>query len=176
MNTSDQSLFPIDSAFKRRWAWDYVKITDGKKGWTIQGADYSCDWWKFIQEINKKIATATSSDDKKLGYYFCKAKNNTTCIDEKLFVSKVIFYLWNDVFKDNDNSIFKVTESRGEPSFDDFYQEKNGEIVPNSSAVKQFLINVVGDANVSALQPQNGESEQNTQPVEQESATPQPTE
>lgn len=176
MNTSDQSLFPIDSAFKRRWAWDYVKITDGKKDWTIQGADYSCDWWKFIQEINKKIATATSSDDKKLGYYFCKAKNNTTCIDEKLFVSKVIFYLWNDVFKDNDNSIFKVTESSGEPSFDDFYQEKNGEIVPNSSAVKQFLINVVGDANVSALQPQNGESEQNTQPVEQESATPQPTE
>ena len=176
MNTSDQSLFPIDSAFKRRWAWDYVKITDGKKGWTIQGADYSCDWWKFIQEINKKIATATSSDDKKLGYYFCKAKNNTTCIDEKLFVSKVIFYLWNDVFKDNDNSIFKVTESSGEPSFDDFYQEKNGEIVPNSSAVKQFLINVVGDANVSALQPQYGESEQNTQPVEQESATPQPTE
>jgi len=176
MNTSDQSLFPIDSAFKRRWAWDYVKITDGKKGWTIQGADYSCDWWKFIQEINKKIATATSSDDKKLGYYFCKAKNNTTCIDEKLFVSKVIFYLWNDVFKDNDNSIFKVTESSGEPSFDDFYQEKNDEIVPNSSAVKQFLINVVGDANVSALQPQNDESEQNTQPVEQESATPQPTE
>ena len=175
MNTSDQSLFPIDSAFKRRWAWDYVKITDGKKGWTIQGADYSCDWWKFIQEINKKIATATSSDDKKLGYYFCKAKNNTTCIDEKLFVSKVIFYLWNDVFKDNDNSIFKVTESSGEPSFDDFYIEKNGEIVPNSSAVKQFLINVVGDANVSALQPQNDESDQNTQPVEQESAT-QPTE
>ena len=176
MNTSDQSLFPIDSAYKRRWAWDYLKITDGKKGWTIQGADYSCDWWKFIQEINKKIATATSSDDKKLGYYFCKAKNNTTCIDEKLFVSKVIFYLWNDVFKDNDNSIFKVTESSGEPSFDDFYQEKNGEIVPNSYAVKQFLINVVGDANVSALQPQNDESEQNTQPVEQESATPQPTE
>lgn len=176
MNTSDQSLFPIDSAFKRRWAWDYVKITDGKKSWTIQGADYSCDWWKFIQEINKKIATATSSDDKKLGYYFCKAKNNTTCIDEKLFVSKVIFYLWNDVFKDNDNSIFKVTESSGEPSFDDFYQDKNGEIVPNSSAVKQFLINVVGDANVSALQPQKDESDQNTQPVEQESATPQPTE
>lgn len=175
MNTSDQSLFPIDSAFKRRWAWDYVKITDGKKGWMIQGADYSCDWWTFIQEINKKIATATSTDDKKLGYYFCKAKNNTTCIDEKLFVSKVIFYLWNDVFKDNDNSIFKVTESSGEPSFDDFYKEKNGEIVPNSCAVKQFLINVVGEGNVSAVQTQTDETEQNTQPVEQESAT-QPTE
>lgn len=166
MNTSDQSLFPIDSAFKRRWAWDYVKITDGKKGWKIQGTDYSCDWWKFIQEINKKIATATSSDDKKLGYYFCKAKNNTTCIDEKLFVSKVIFYLWNDVFKDNDNTIFKVKESKDEPSFDDFFMEDNGEIVPNPSAVKQFLINVVGAENVLDVQQQNGDINPITQPSE----------
>ena len=172
MNTSDQSLFPIDSAFKRRWAWKYVKITDGKKGWTIQGADYSCDWWTFIQEINKKIATATSSDDKKLGYYFCKAKNNTTCIDEKLFVSKVIFYLWNDVFKDNDNTIFKVTESNDEPSFDDFFMEdNNGGIVPNSSAVKQFLINVAGEKNVSAVPSDTDETEQTVQLSEQDSAT-----
>lgn len=169
MNTSDQSLFPIDSAFKRRWAWDYVKITDGKKDWMIQGKDYSCDWWMFIQEINKKIATATSSDDKKLGYYFCKAKNNTTRIDEKIFVSKVIFYLWNDVFKDNDNTIFKVSESSGEPSFDDFYEEINGEIVPNSSAVKKFLINVVGVENVYTIQSQIEETELTDQVVEQDS-------
>lgn len=176
MNTSDQSLFPIDSAFKRRWAWDYVKITNGNKGWSIKGNDYSCDWWLFIQEINKKIHLATSSDDKKLGYYFCKAKNNTTFIDEKLFVSKVIFYLWNDVFKDNDHAIFKVIESKDEPSFDDFYEEKeNGEIVPNSSAVKQFLINVVEEENISVIKSQNNGTEQNTQPVEENSDT-QPTE
>ena len=169
MNTRDPSLFPIDSAFKRRWAWYYVKITDGKKDWMIQGKDYSCDWWTFIQEINKKIATATSSDDKKLGYYFCKAKNNTTRIDEKIFVSKVIFYLWNDVFKDNDNTIFKVSESSGEPSFDDFYEEINGEIVPNSSAVKKFLINVVGVENVYTVQSQIEETELTDQVVEQDS-------
>lgn len=72
MNTSDQSLFPIDSAFKRRWDWRYVKITDAGKGWKIQcGGEYS-DWWAFVTEINKKIAKETSSDDKKLGYFFCK--------------------------------------------------------------------------------------------------------
>lgn len=172
MNTSDQSLFPIDSAFKRRWAWDYVKIIDGKKGWMIQGADYSCDWWTFIQEINKKIATATSSDDKKLGYFFCKAKKDETIIDEKTFVSKVIFYLWNDVFKDNDNSIFKVTETNGEPSFDDFYMENEvGEIVTDSSSVKKFLINVVGDKNVVITNLQSVGENQDIRPSEQESST-----
>ena len=170
MNTSDQSLFPIDSAFKRRWAWDYVKITDGKKGWKIQGDGYSCDWWTFIQEVNEKIHEATSSDDKKLGYYFCKAKDGT--IDEKLFVSKVIFYLWNDVFKDNDNTIFKVTESSDEPSFDDFYMEnEDGEIVTNPSAVKQFLANVVEEKNVTTDQSQTDEAEQSAQPVDRDSET-----
>lgn len=171
MNTSDQSLFPIDSAFKRRWTWDYVKITDGKKEWKIKGHGYSCDWWTFIREINKKIASATSSDDKKLGYYFCKANNNTAFIDEKLFVSKVIFYLWNDVFKDNDNTIFKVTESGDEPSFDDFYLEQNGEIVPNSSAIKQFITNVVGKENVTEEPSKDKEMNQTAQPVEQDIPT-----
>lgn len=168
MNTSDQSLFPIDSAFKRRWAWDYVKITDGKKGWIIKGKNYSCDWWTFVQEINKKIASATSSDDKKLGYFFCKAKNGNIVIDEYTFVSKVIFYLWNDVFKDNDTSIFKVTESSGEPSFDDFYKEENGKIVTDSLSVKNFLANVVSEKNVTVTQTQNSDGEQEALPEEEQ--------
>ena len=72
MNTSDQSLFPIDSAFKRRWDWNFIKIADAKKGWMIKCGSEACDWWKFVQEINKVIAIETNSDDKKLGYFFCK--------------------------------------------------------------------------------------------------------
>lgn len=168
MNTSDQSLFPIDSAFKRRWDWKYIKISNGFKknqdgefifdqegkrielGWTITGADYKCDWWKFIEEINKKISSATSSDDKKLGYFFCKPLKKTVIINEESFVGKVIFYLWNDVFKDNDNSIFNVDSEQKEPSFDAFYieDEDTGRTKPNTSAIKKFLINVVGEKNV----------------------------
>lgn len=96
MNTSDQSLFPIDSAFKRRWDWRYVPISDGKKGWKIEANGKQYDWWQFLQAVNEHITT--NSEDKKLGYYFCKAKDGV--IDAETFVGKVVFYLWNDVFKD----------------------------------------------------------------------------
>ena len=98
MNTSDQSLFPIDSAFKRRWDWQYMPISDGKKGWQIEANSKRYDWWQFLQKMNDKIGSTTNSEDKKLGYFFCKAKNGV--IDAETFVGKVVFYIWNDVFKD----------------------------------------------------------------------------
>lgn len=98
MNTSDQSLFPIDSAFKRRWDWQYVPIHDGRKGWQIEADGKHYDWWQFVDAMNDKIGTATYSEDKKLGYFFCKAKDGV--IDAETFVGKVVFYIWNDVFKD----------------------------------------------------------------------------
>lgn len=105
MNTSDQSLFPIDSAFKRRWDWKYVPIREGRDketnaplNWYINTGDKQYKWWSFISKVNELIGSLTNSEDKKLGYFFCKAKDGE--IDADLFVSKVIFYLWNDVFKD----------------------------------------------------------------------------
>ena len=144
MNTSDQSLFPIDSAFKRRWDWRYVKITDAGKAWKIKCGTEYCDWWTFVEEINKKIAKETSSDDKKLGYFFCKAKDGVITVDK--FVSKVLFYLWNDVFKDGDISLFKVSdEPEAEICFDAFYDSDNK---VNIEAIRTFLVSVVGEENI----------------------------
>ena len=120
MNTSDQSLFPIDSAFKRRWDWQYMPISDGKKGWQIEANGKRYDWWHFLQKMNDKIGSTTNSEDKKLGYFFCKAKNNV--IDAETFVGKVVFYIWNDVFKDfaeEAGDLFKDME--GFLSFNNFY-------------------------------------------------------
>ena len=108
MNTSDQSLFPIDSAFKRRWEWKFMPIAEGKDkntgdklNWKIAvDGDHKYDWWKFIQQMNRVVGKATSSEDKKMGYFFCIADNKGE-IGVETFVSKVVFYLWNDVFKDN---------------------------------------------------------------------------
>lgn len=146
MNTSDQSLFPIDSAFKRRWDWRYVKIADAGKGWKIRCGNENCDWWTFVEEINKKIAKETSSDDKKLGYFFCKPPKDSDTITEDKFVGKVLFYLWNDVFKDGDISLFKVSdEPEAEICFDTFYGSDNK---VNIEAIRTFLVGIVGEENI----------------------------
>lgn len=147
MNTSDQSLFPIDSAFKRRWDWRYVKIADAGKGWKIKCGTEYCDWWTFVEEINKKIAKEISSDDKKLGYFFCKPDKNGNTISEDKFVGKVLFYLWNDVFKDGDTSLFKVGEYTEEATFEAFYNDDN---TVNIEAIRKFLVAVVGDNNIKS--------------------------
>ena len=142
MNTSDQSLFPIDSAFKRRWDWQYVPISDAGKNWVVRvnGSDYS--WCNFLEEINQRIYKATYSEDKKLGYFFCKADNDGV-IDADKFVSKVVFYLWNDVFKDMEfeGDAFKDGEN-GKLSFDKFYKVEAGKTKVVSDKVELFLKNL----------------------------------
>lgn len=148
MNTSDQSLFPIDSAFKRRWDWKYVPIREGRDketnaplNWYINTGDKQYKWWSFISKVNELIGSLTNSEDKKLGYFFCKAKDGE--IDADLFVSKVIFYLWNDVFKDYgfDDKDFQDEEGKI-LSFDRFYQDKNGKTNVDIASVEQFLENL----------------------------------
>lgn len=149
MNTSDQSLFPIDSAFKRRWDWRYVKIADAGKRWKIKCGNECCDWWKFVEEINKRIAKETNSDDKKLGYFFCKPVKDSNVIAEDKFVGKVLFYLWNDVFKDGDISLFKVSDDENaEICFDAFYDNDNN---VNVKAIRNFLAGVVGEENIKPI-------------------------
>lgn len=141
MNTSDQSLFPIDSAFKRRWDWTYMPISNAGKRWMIEIDGNRYDWWQFLEKINEKIGSTTNSEDKKLGYFFCKAQNGV--ISAKTFVGKVIFYLWNDVFKDYEfgDAIFD-DEDGSKLTFDKFYTSEGikSEIVEKKVAI--FLKNL----------------------------------
>ncbi len=143
MNTSDQSLFPIDSAFKRRWDWKYVRIDNAGKGWKIQAQGKLYDWWDFLEKINTHIGETTSSEDKKLGYFFCKTADGI--ISAETFVSKVIFYLWNDVFKDYEfeGDIFVDEDKTSKLSFDKFYiTDAVGQTVVNEAKVVVFLTNL----------------------------------
>ena len=139
MNTSDQSLFPIDSAFKRRWDWKYIKIADAHKNWQIKIVTMTYDWWQFVQAINYFVFDATQSEDKNLGYFFAKAKDSI--INAETFVSKVIFYLYTDVFKDYGFSgdIFKGAND-DEMTFQSFY---NADCSPCESQIIRFIENVM---------------------------------
>lgn len=164
MNTSDQSLFPIDSAFKRRWEWKYTRIAQGKKEdgtlehWKLEN---DTDWWDFLKKINAIIDDMTQSADKQLGYYFCKPDKENDTISYARFVNKVLFYLWNDIFKtfstDEYEQLFKIkrlkTDADGkwiEPheledkevklTFPEFYDEK-GDVIPEIA--KQFIEKVI---------------------------------
>ena len=148
MNTSDQSLFPIDSAFKRRWNWIFMPIKEGRDkethaplNWYINAGDKQYDWWSFLCKINELIGSVTNSEDKKLGYFFCKANNGE--INADLFVSKVIFYLWNDVFKDYgfDDKMFQDEEGKV-LSFDRFYKTIDGVTSIDLQHVILFLENL----------------------------------
>lgn len=139
MNTSDQSLFPIDSAFKRRWDWKYIKIANAQKNWQIKVGTKNYDWWQFVQAINHFVFDATQSEDKNLGYFFAKAKNGI--ISAETFVSKVIFYLYTDVFKDYGFSgdIFKGGNGE-EMTFQSFY---NADGSANETQIACFIENVI---------------------------------
>ncbi len=143
MNTSDQSLFPIDSAFKRRWDWKYVPISNTGKNWRIEVNNKQYDWWDFLNKVNEKIGSATNSEDKKLGYFFCKAINGT--ISAETFVGKVIFYIWNDVFKDfadEAGSLFK-DDNNSTLSFNKFYAVNGaGDTVVVEEKVEKLLKNL----------------------------------
>lgn len=128
MNTSDQSLFPMDSAFKRRWEWEYVPICyeakneEGKENASFNfeidlGDGTKYRWIDFIAKINNNHIKNNPAlgMDKCIGNYFIKPTSGNT-IELKPFINKVIFYLWNDVFKDEDNKVF---ESKG--SYEDFF-------------------------------------------------------
>lgn len=128
MNTSDQSLFPMDSAFKRRWDWEYVPIcydAIDELGKNNDSFDFEIDiedgnkysWIKFIEKINLNHIKNNPSlgMDKCIGNYFIKPEKNNT-IELKPFINKVIFYLWNDVFKDEDNNVFEQNTS-----YEDFF-------------------------------------------------------
>ena len=111
MNTSDQNVFTLDTAFKRRWKFEKIKNTfladHGFKESFIPGMDM--DWEEFCNSINEFIVNDKNfinSEDKQLGVYFVDEKglrkvqgDGSTEESRKEFAYKVFEYLWDDVAK-----------------------------------------------------------------------------
>lgn len=139
MNTSDQSLFPMDSAFKRRWDWEFVPIDyEDADSLNILVGDSIYNWGKFISTINPKVKDLTGSEDKQLGNRFVNPKDRNITFDQ--FRSKVLFYLWSEVYKDefgNKDSIFKYEKEDSNDAIDFQFGELYTENA--TDLVKAFL-------------------------------------
>ena len=118
MNTSDQNVFTLDTAFKRRWKYHYIP-NDFDKDDTIgkmfvPGLN-NITWETFVKRINEYIinhATTLTAEDKQLGKYFVEksmlVEDSGDCSEDilKEFAHKVFEYLWTDVAKFNRSEWF----------------------------------------------------------------------
>ncbi len=108
MNTADQNVFTLDTAFQRRWNMRHIKndvVSADHANEKIVGTNIT--WGSFALVINDLVietnADMTASEDKRLGAYFAKANE---LVPEK-FSEKVLKYLWDDAFKINRDEVFK---------------------------------------------------------------------
>ena len=109
MNTSDQNVFTMDTAFQRRWQMEHIpnkfNFKTAHVNKHLPNSDIS--WGVFAQTVNKKMHTANlgfgGTDDKSLGVYFA---TDNDLDNAKRFAEKVLKYLWDDAFKLGRQALF----------------------------------------------------------------------
>ena len=129
MNTSDQNVFTMDTAFQRRWQMEHIPnkfdLNTAHVNKHLPNSDIS--WGVFAQTINKKMHTANlgfgGTDDKSLGVYFA---TDNDLDDAERFAEKVLKYLWDDAFKLGRQALFSNC-SEGLSSVIEAYEDAKGD-------------------------------------------------
>ncbi len=125
MNTCDQNVFTLDTAFKRRWRLHKIENKfDEKTNLQIEGVEFS--WKAFAEALNEDMLTCCKDgivvEDKQLGAYFVKEKEIQNI---QVFAEKVIMYLWNDVVKFNKQQLFAQDIKTLDKAIQAFCQGRN---------------------------------------------------
>ena len=110
MNTSDQNVFTLDTAFKRRWTMRMIENNiDACEYAGHQICAWGITWGTFARTINQKITELgennLSNEDNRLGAYFVREADLN---DAERFGEKILMYLWNDAFKFDHDKVFKA--------------------------------------------------------------------
>ena len=141
MNTSDQNVFTLDTAFQRRWTMKHLpnNFDNEHSDDIIEGTQIT--WGAFAQTINKLIlqnnSGLISSGDKRLGVYFAREDE----LKPALFSEKVLKYLWDDAFKLDRDTIFNEKYKSIEELIEDYETEVNDKLaaVSNPSVYQKML-------------------------------------
>lgn len=164
MNTSDQSLFPIDSAFKRRWEMEYVGVNyDDAKQFTVEiDETHKYSWAEILRGLNGYIKQEKHSTNKILGNRFVQAVENNV-ISAVAFRDKVLFFLFNDVFKDEDEFRTSFFGGNEDYYFEDLCENKDLTIYVINFIEKTCKVaNKASDSQPDGATPQQAENESTT--------------
>ena len=142
MNSSDQAVFPLDTAFKRRWIFDYLPIDfSNSANGLISTNDINhpnIEWKKLAQGINEKLMKLDVVEDKLIGPWFIK---NSDLVDEKTaretFIGKICSYLWDDALKYKDKSKIFDAKIQGYGQLHQMYM--SGQSILANELIEQLM-------------------------------------
>ena len=162
MNSADQGVFPMDTAFKRRWEFSYLGIDEKEEGienrYIILGNGEfkrKVEWNKLRKAINNKLGSLKVTEDKLLGPYFLSSKaisvNEKGEIDkavfEPIFKGKVLMYLFEDAAKQRRKSLFALDDDNIRYSSICKEFDEKGVYVFDSDISKEFDKDIIEEEN-----------------------------
>ncbi len=161
MNSSDQSLYKLDSAFQRRWVMRYTPINPFLNKAVIRiDKDTTVKWADFLKNINGKMAK--ECEDKRMGPFFVKG-NNSNEISAEDFVGKVLNYLYRTVF-----GTYNIENNPSNTLiYDDFFNANEsifGEKTINIDKLKEFFKSIECELDCSGKDIPEGEIPSETEP------------
>lgn len=118
MNNADQGVTPLDTAFKRRWTFEYTDVFSSSvnDNYELKYGGSKVTWKKFRDTINNKLIDLRVNEDKLIGPYFLNARELT---EPSSIAYKLFLYLWDDVLRHRQDKLFK------EKSFSRVFKEWN---------------------------------------------------
>ena len=149
MNSADQNVFVLDTAFKRRWDIEFLPIDFSKCSYAeVEIPQFNLTWEQFVVTINKYLLELANEgifipEDKLIGPWFISESN---LYQSNLFASKVLGYIWDDVLKNDKEYLFNTSLIS---SYVDLITtfKKHGRIIFSDRFLKKLdLLNVVETA------------------------------
>ena len=155
MNSADEGVQPLDTAFKRRWKFEYISLNKNEKEFEKQRENiklivgqnktYNLEWNTFRKIVNNKLQEYNITEDRLIAPFFISPYDFTIpvsesiyALDKNIFVEKVLMYIFddllrhypkirNEIFKDDVKTFSKIYEalSDGEYELDNYYKKLN---------------------------------------------------
>ena len=165
MNTCDQNVFTLDTAFKRRWRMSRIPNDFNKApvAWEIKFPNGTISWKDFAEAVNDAILNncndGTEAEDKQLGAFFVQADD---CTDAERFAQKVLMYLWDDVAKYDKAQLFDTNAYKTLDVVIDAFAKGKNVFSANCTELKRLY-----DALPAVLQEASEENSSENAPAEE---------